>query len=389
MTTDRRTFLRTAGAAGAAVVLVPGSLQGRAGTSLPSASAGEPIAPASRALRMLILGGTGFIGPHHVNYAVARGHRVTVFNRGRQSEGVPPEVEQLVGDRNGDLRSLEGREWDVVLDLPTTLPRWVRDVGEVLRDRVSHYTFISTIGVNADFARDELGVDGPVQRYQGDADPFSLTQLPPGAYGALKAMSEQEAERQFPGRTLVVRPGLIVGPGDPTDRFSYWPIRMERGGEVLAPGHPNDPVQFVDARDLAEWTVRMAEDRETGVYNLTGPAMTLTIGETLGAIRGTYSEPMHLTWVPSEFLLGQGVEPWHGAGGPLPLWTPTPQVRALMRADISPAVAKGLTFRPLADTSRDTLAWHYTRPGDRREALAAGMAAERGREILRAWHQGG
>jgi 2'-hydroxyisoflavone reductase len=386
MTTDRRTFLRTAGAAAGVTLFAPASIKGDDRSWPSPLSRGERVAPAPRSLRVLILGGTGFIGPHHVNYAVARGHRVTIFNRGRQPEGVPESVEQLVGDRNGDLRSLEGREWDVVLDLPTTLPAWVRGVGEVLRDRVSHYTFISTIGVNADFDRDGLGVDGPVQQYQGDADPFSLTQLPPGAYGALKAMSEAEAERQFPGRTLVVRPGLIVGPGDPTDRFSYWPIRMERGGEVLAPGHPNDPVQFVDARDLAEWTVRMAEAGETGVYNLTGPAQTLTIGETLGAVRGTYSEPMHLTWVPSDFLLGQGVEPWHGAGGPLPLWTPTPQVRALMRADVSPAVAKGLTFRPLADTSRDTLAWHHSRTRERREALAAGMDADRERELLRAWH---
>jgi 2'-hydroxyisoflavone reductase len=225
-----------------------------------------------------------------------------------------------------------------------------------------------------------------VQQYRGTADPFSLTELQMALYGPLKAISEQEAERQYPGRTLIVRPGLIVGPGDPTDRFSYWPIRMESGGEVLAPGAPVDPVQFVDARDLAGWVVRNAEARTTGVFNLTGPAQTLTIGDTLGAVRGTYAAPMHLTWVPSDFLLARGVEPWHGAAGPLPLWTPTPQVRALMRADISRALAKGLTFRPLADTSRDTIAWHHDRPADRRAALRAGMDRARERELLAAWH---
>jgi 2'-hydroxyisoflavone reductase len=376
MTTSRRDFIRTAtGAAGLALL----------DTRVASAST-APVPRAPVALRILILGGTGFIGPHHVSYALERGHTVTVFNRGRQSEGVPPEVEQLVGDRNGDLKSLEGRDWDAVIDLPTTLPKWVRDAGAVLRERTTHYTFISTIGVNAEFDRDVLGEDGPVQQYRGTADPFSLTELQMALYGPLKAISEQEAERQYPGRTLIVRPGLIVGPGDPTDRFSYWPIRMESGGEVLAPGAPVDPVQFVDARDLAGWVVRNAEARTTGVFNLTGPAQTLTIGDTLGAVRGTYAAPMHLTWVPSDFLLARGVEPWHGAAGPLPLWTPTPQVRALMRADISRALAKGLTFRPLADTSRDTIAWHHDRPADRRAALRAGMDRARERELLAAWH---
>jgi 2'-hydroxyisoflavone reductase len=255
----------------------------------------------------------------------------------------------------------------------------------VLRDSTQHYTFISTIGVNADFSGETLTEDGPVQQYRGDADPFSLTRLEGPLYGPLKAISEQEVERQYPGRALIVRPGLIAGPGDPTDRFSYWPIRMERGGEVLAPGDPTDPVQFIDARDLAGWVIRNAEARTTGTFNLTGPAQTLTISEMLGAIRGTFSEPMRLTWVPSDFLLRQNVEPWHGASGPLPLWTPTPQVRALMRADISRALATGLTFTPLCETSRDTLEWHHTRSAERKAEMLAGMSAERERELLNAW----
>lgn len=298
MSTNRREFIKAASIAGGLSVLNPPVLNA-AGAARPSRDAGvdamSHVERADAPLRILILGGTGFIGPHHVAYALARGHTVTVFNRGRQPTVLPDSVEELIGDRNGDLKALEGREWDVVLDLPTTLPKWVRDVGAVLRDRTSHYTFISTLGVNADFDRDSLTEDGPVQQYRGAEDPFSLTQLDAQYYGPLKAISEQEAERQFPGRTLIVRPGLIVGPRDPTDRFSYWPIRMERGGEVLAPGNPTDPVQLIDARDLAGWVVRNAEARTTGVYNLAGPAQTLTIAEMIGGVRATYGEPMHLT----------------------------------------------------------------------------------------------
>lgn len=380
MTRNRRDFIRTISIAGGLSALQPFRAAGV------GARRGLPAVPrAPESLRILILGGTGFIGPHHVAYAVARGHRVSVFNRGNNPERLPDGVEELIGDRNGDLRALEGREWDAVIDLPTTLPKWIRDAAAVLRDSTQHYTFISTIGVNADFSGETLTEDGPVQQYRGDADPFSLTRLEGPLYGPLKAISEQEVERQYPGRALIVRPGLIAGPGDPTDRFSYWPIRMERGGEVLAPGDPTDPVQFIDARDLAGWVIRNAEARTTGTFNLTGPAQTLTISEMLGAIRGTFSEPMRLTWVPSDFLLRQNVEPWHGASGPLPLWTPTPQVRALMRADISRALATGLTFTPLCETSRDTLEWHHTRSAERKAEMLAGMSAERERELLNAW----
>lgn len=381
MTRNRRDFIRTISIAGGLSALQPFRAAGV------GARRGLPAVPrAPESLRILILGGTGFIGPHHVAYAVARGHRVSVFNRGNNPERLPDGVEELIGDRNSDLRALEGREWDAVIDLPTTLPKWIRDAAAVLRDSTQHYTFISTIGVNADFSGETLTEDGPVQQYRGDADPFSLTRLEGPLYGPLKAISEQEVERQYPGRALIVRPGLIAGPGDPTDRFSYWPIRMERGGEVLAPGDPTDPVQFIDARDLAGWVIRNAEARTTGTFNLTGPAQTLTISEMLGAIRGTFSEPMRLTWVPSDFLLRQNVEPWHGASGPLPLWTPTPQVRALMRADISRALATGLTFTPLCETARDTLQWHHSRPAERKAALQSGMSAERERELLAAWH---
>ncbi len=235
-------------------------------------------------MRILILGGTGFIGPHQVRYALARGHQVTLFNRGRQAEEWPGHVEELIGDRNGDLKGLAGREWDVCIDNPTTLPVWVRDVGRVLAGKVKQYIFISTISVYAasDKPADETAA---LAAYTG-ADPLAETAESFRAhgelYGPLKAASELEASKQFGQAVTVIRPGLIVGPGDETDRFSYWPVRLANDGKrwgetVLAPGDGNDPVQFIDARDLAEWIIRMAEARTFGTFNATGPASRQTM----------------------------------------------------------------------------------------------------------------
>src|SRR5580698_2858291 len=228
-------------------------------------------------LRILILGGTGLTGPYQVQYALSRGHAITLFNRGKQPHTWPGPVEELVGDRNtGDLKALEGREWDVCIDNPTTLPFWVRDAGKVLHGRVKQFIFISTLSAYADNlnAADEAA---PVAKYSGKdamAETMESYRANAGAlYGPLKARSEQEAEKQFPGITTIIRPGLIVGPGDESDRFTYWPVRLSRGGEVLAPGNGSDPVQFIDARDLAEWTVRMAESRTFGTFNATGPEL--------------------------------------------------------------------------------------------------------------------
>src|SRR5439155_1201899 len=221
--------------------------------------------------RILILGGTGFTGPYQVRYALSRGHKVTTFNRGKTHPGeLPSEVEQLVGDRNGNLDALKNRQWDVVIDNPTTLPAWVRDAAQVLKGNVDRYVFISTISV---YGEPKQGPDenAPTEKYEG-TDPYKETIEAVRAsgfktYGPLKALSEREAEKWFPGKTLIIRPGLIVGPRDETDRFTYWPVRIDRGGEVLAPGSPQDPVQFIDACDLAEWTIRMVENRETGNRN--------------------------------------------------------------------------------------------------------------------------
>lgn len=335
-------------------------------------------------LSILILGGTGFIGPTEVRYALSRGHKVTTFNRGKTHPGeLPKEVEQLIGDRNGQLDALKGRQWDVVIDNPTTLPSWVRDAAQILKGNLERYVFISTISVYADTGQ---GVDetASLAKYDGP-DPYKETIEGVKAsgfktYGPLKALSEKEAEKWFPGKTLIIRPGLIVGPGDQSDRFTYWPVRIDRGGEVLAPGKPSDPVQFIDARDLAEWTIRMAENRETGIYNATGPARPLEIGQMLDEIKKALHSNATFTWLPADFLKQEKVEAWSD----MPVWAG--DELGLARTKIDRALAKGLTFRPLAETVRDTLAWFKSLPQDRQSKLHAGLTPERETEVLAAWH---
>jgi len=349
--------------------------------SIQNTFAEEKVKP----LRILILGGTGFTGPFQVKYALSRGHKVTVFNRGKTHPGeLPKEVEQLIGDRNGQLEALKGKQWDVCIDNPTTLPAWVRDAAQILKGNVERYIFISTISVYADTS---TGPDEntPLAKYEG-ADPFKETLEAMKAsgyktYGPLKALSEQETEKWFPGKSLIIRPGLIVGPRDETDRFTYWPVRIDRGGDVLAPGNPSDPVQFIDGRDLAEWTVRMAENRETGIYNATGPAKELGIGVMLDGIKTALNSNATFAWADAEFLKQQKVEAWSD----MPVWAG--DELGLSRANISRALAKGLTFRPLGDTARDALAWFKSLPQDRQSHLRAGLTSEREAEVLAAWHK--
>jgi 2'-hydroxyisoflavone reductase len=372
MKTDRRTFITTSAATGAALTM------GLGWRSL-FAAAKNAVKP----LRILILGGTGFTGPYQIRYALVRGHKVTTFNRGKTHPGeTPAEVEQLIGDRNGKLDALKNRQWDVVIDNPTTLPAWVRDAAQILKGNVERYVFTSTISVYGEIKQ---GVDesAPLSKYEGP-DPYKETLEAMKAsgfktYGPLKALSEKEAEKWFPGKALIIRPGLIVGPRDETDRFTYWPVRIDRGGEVLAPGNPNDPIQFIDARDLAEWTIRMAENRETGIYNATGPAKPLGVGGMVDGIKEAEKSNATFAWVNEEFLTQQKVEPWSD----MPVWTG--KESGLARTSIQRALSKGITFRPLADTARDTLAWFKSLPQDRQSKLRAGLTPEREAEVLAAW----
>jgi nucleoside-diphosphate-sugar epimerase len=336
-------------------------------------------------MRILILGGTGFTGPYQVQYALGRGHKVTTFNRGKTHPGeLPKEVEQLIGDRNGKLDALKGRQWDVVIDNPTTLPAWVRNAAQLLKGNVDRYIFISTISV---YGEPKQGPDenAATEKYEG-ADPYKETIEAVRAsgfktYGPLKALSEREAEKWFPGKTLIIRPGLIVGPRDETDRFTYWPMRIDRGGEVLAPGSPDDPVQFIDARDLAEWTIRMAENRETGTYNATGPAKPLGLGGMLDGIKSALESDAKFTWVSEEFLTKEKVQPWSD----MPVWTG--KEGGLSRTNIERALSKALTFCPLDVTARDTLAWFKSQSQDRQSHLKAGLTPEREAEVLAQWHK--
>ncbi len=347
----------------------------------------DGVTPAPKPLSILILGGTGFIGPHQVKYALARGHKITLFNRGRNPHLWPGEVEELTGDRNkAELGALSGRTWDVCIDNPTTLPMWVRDAGQTLKGKVGQYVFISTLSVHA--SERTVGADesDPVLAYTGP-DAMKETQETLRAnvgalYGPLKAVCEKEAESWFPGITTVIRPTLIVGPGDESDRFTYWPVRLSRGGDVLAPGDGTDYAQYIDARDLAEWTIRMVEARAFGTYTAAGPAFELTMEEMLLGVRAATTAGAKLHWVPAAFLREQKVRAWSD----MPVWVPTgPDTAGFSRRSNKRAVGAGLTFRPLAQTALDTLAWFSAQTPERQAALKAGIKPDREREVLAAW----
>ncbi len=375
MSTSRREFLHLS-AAGALGV---GVLRGGAPSWREQPAPSQPLGQAPTPMRILILGGTGFLGPQQVEYARERGHTLTLFNRGQTNPGLFPDIEQLRGDRDGDLESLKGRSWDAVIDNSASLPRWVRDSAQLLKDSCDRYLYVSSISVYTGFG--EIGMDESAA--VGTLDDPTVEQITGATYGPLKALSEQEAERAFPGRATIVRPGLIVGPGDRSDRFTYWPARIDRGGEVMAPGDPTDLVQIVDVRDLAGWMVRMVEQSVSGVFNATGPASPLSIAEMLYGIRAVTTSDVRFTWVDADFLAQHEVRPW----GHMPVWIPPRDgMEGFARVDCSHAIAEGLTFRPLADTAGATLEWHRGRPEEQRQNMRAGLPAEREREGLAAWH---
>ena len=380
MSTSRRDFVRLSAIAVGGLGVGP-LVRGVAGApGAGSAVAASPEAPrAEESLRILVLGGTSFLGVHQVTYALERGHKVTLFNRGRTNLQLFPDVEKLRGDRSDDLTALEGGEWDVVIDNSASIPRWVRDSAQLLRSSARQYIYTSSISVYAGFGEIGLEESAPL----GTLDDPTVEEITGESYGPLKALCEQEAEKAFPGRATIVRPGLIVGPRDPTDRFTYWPVRIHRGGEVMAPGDPSDPVQLVDGRDLGAWMIRLAEGNVTGVFNATGPASPMTIGEMLDGIRGVTSEDATFTWVDADFLAEHDVRPWMD----MTVWIPPREgFEGFARVECGRAIAEGLTFRPLAETARDTLEWFQTLPEERRSRMKAGLPAEREAEVLAAWH---
>ena len=306
-------------------------------------------------MKLLVLGGTKFLGRHTVDAALVAGHEVTIFTRGQTNPDLYPEVEHLTGDRDGDLAALEGRTWDGVVDTSGYVPRILRQSAELLRDAVGRYVFVSSISVYDDFSRPISETD-PVAKLEDPASEEIMEH-----YGALKAACETVIEEVYGQRGANVRAGLIVGPYDPTDRFTYWPRRIAAGDDVLGPGDPDAPVQFVDARDLAAWLVKLALEGPGGVFNATGPARPLTFRELLDRSAAAIGSHPNVIWVDEQVVLDAGIEGW----SELPLWLPGDEYGGMARADASKALAAGLTFRPLEETVVDTLAWDRTVEGDR------------------------
>ncbi len=382
MSSDRRRFLKSSVLLGGAVGLgaIPSLLQSMSADGvLASAHRPQTGTPAVAPLRILILGGTGFIGPNQVRYALERGHQVTLFNRGKTNADLFPGVPRLIGDRNlpDGHKALSSGEWDVVIDNPTANPKWVRDAGVALKGRTKHYVFISTISVFSDNSK-PVDENGPLNVPSDIDAPFDVSK-----YGSNKVRSEMEATAQFGENVTIVRPGLIVGPGDLSDRFSYWPVRIDKGGEILAPGGPDDPVQYVDASDLSQWIIRLAESRTMGIFNATGPKTPHTIAEMLYGIKAVTTSDARFTWVPAGFLAEQQVRPW----SEMPVWMPsTGRTAGFMRVNCQKAWNAGLSFRPLADTARDTLTWYHARPAAEQEKARAGLAPAKEQLVLATWH---
>ncbi|HMG74152.1 MAG TPA: SDR family oxidoreductase [Pyrinomonadaceae bacterium] len=344
-------------------------------------------------MKLLILGGTRFVGRHLVMAALARNHEVTLFNRGRHPSAALTSVETIYGDRHSNLAKLQGRRWDAVIDTCGYLPRTVRASTEILSHSVDRYVFISSLSVYADFSVSGIDETAPLATLtneqleeanaidsSGQASAVTYGKM----YGGLKALCEQAAEEVLPNRVLIIRPGLIVGPYDYTDRFTFWAQRIANGGEVLAPGRPDRYVQFIDVRDLAEWIVRMIERRGTGVYNANGLQNNLTMAKVLEECKLVSGSDASFTWVSEEFLMQEKVVPW----SEMPLWMPeqgAPHLKGFMFINCVKSVGAGLSFRPLNDTIKDTLAWFEANRVD--EELSAGIDRDKEQRLLRKWHE--
>ena len=338
---------------------------------------GTELLAASKPMRILILGGTGFIGPHFVRTLREHGHTLTLFNRGKRAPGMFPDIETLIGDRNGPIDSLKGRDWDAVIDDSGYVLKHVRLTTDLLKDRVRYYLYVSSISAYADFKTPNIDEDYALAPLQ-DPDTTDIS----ANYGALKAGCEKIVESAFGERCSIVRPTYIVGPGDPTDRFTYWPVRAARGGEMLVPGTASDPVQFIDVRDLADFVRLCVEQRIPGRYNACNPPRSVTLGQLLDTSKKIAKADTKFVWVNERFIDEQKLVD----SNELPIWAP-PSGDWIGAAQISSAraVAKGMKFRDLATTVADTLAWHATRPAEQQQKLRAGMTAEREAKLLTLW----
>lgn len=343
-------------------------------------------------MKLLIIGGTRLIGRHLVTAALGHNHEVTLFNRGQHQSAALSGVETILGDRSGDLSKLQGRRWDAVINTCGYLPRTVRASAESLADSVERYIFISSLSVYSNVSAPGVDETAPLAALtndqlekadridsSGQTSAFTYGEM----YGGLKVLCEQAVQEALPDRALIIRPGLIVGPHDYTDRFTYWVVRVARGGKVLAPGRPDRHVQFIDAHDLADWTVRMTERRETGSYNANGLPGTSTMQGVLEECKRASESDASFIWVDEDFLMREKVAAW----SEMPLWIPEsdPDMKGLLSIDCSKAVRSGLTFRPLNDTIEHVLSWRKANHPD--EALKAGIDPARERDLLVKWHE--
>jgi len=321
-------------------------------------------------MKILVLGGKRFLGAALVEAILQAGHTPTLFNRGLTNPELFPDVKNLIGDRNGDLKTLKRKKWDAVIDTSGFIPRIVKKTAKLLSGKCGSYTFISSVSVYKDFNQPDITEDYPLAQLENpDDEDYSGK-----SYGPLKALCEYEIQQHFDGKVLVFRPGLLVGPNDPTDRFTYWPWRVSLGGKVLAPAPPSINLQFIDVRDLADFIVKMIEKQNEGVFNITGPKKPATFGSLLIACREASLSDASFVWVDENFLLEKGVTPWTD----LPLWVPAsdPSYKGFYNININKAVKAGLTFRPLSQTVGDLLSWLRTRPNTRSLEVGMGIATE-------------
>jgi 2'-hydroxyisoflavone reductase len=377
MSTSRRDFLQYSLTAASMLALGPEALAGSS----------KKTPAAKTKLKLLVLGGTSFLGPAFVNAALARGHTLTLFNRGKTRPQLFPKVEKLQGDRDpkkGEgLKALEGRKWDAVLDTSGYYPRMVKASAELLAPNVQHYVYISSISAYANNDVPWQDESGPTAKL---ADPTVETMGKNFEnYGGLKRLCEEAVEAAMPDRATLIRPGYIVGPDDPSDRFTYWPVRFAQGGEMLAPGSPDDPIQIIDVRDLGAWLVRVVENKLAGVYNATGPEKPWTMGRVLAACRAvTGNKTTKPIWVPAEFLAKNGED----GEGEIPIWAPpVGKTKGFHQYSIDKALKAGLKFRPGTVTVKDTLAYFRSLPEERRNKMRAGLTSEREKALLALWAQ--